>query len=259
MLHAMAQGVRTIVVGLGGSATNDAGAGLAQALGWGLRDAYDRELPFGGYALARLDWIDPLKVREGIRHVDVIGACDVDNPLCGPEGASYVYGPQKGAEPRSCEMLDAALRHFGEYVEAEYGIRVIDMPRAGAAGGLGAGLMVFCRAELRSGFDVVAEAIGLAQRIAQANLVITGEGRLDSQSLRGKAPAGVARLAMQARVRCWGVAGQVDIADAGTLTDVGFAGAISLSELAGSAEASLARPAEFLRAAAKRIAAEVCV
>jgi glycerate kinase len=258
MLHAIAQGVQRIIVGLGGSATNDAGAGMAQALGWGLRDADDRELPFGGFALARLDWIDPLKVREGIRHVDVVGACDVDNPLCGPNGASFVYGPQKGAEPRTCEMLDAALRRFGEYVEAEYGLRVIDAPCTGAAGGLGAGLMMFCNAELRSGFDVVADAIGLADRIRAADLVITGEGKLDSQSLRGKAPAGVAALAKGAGVACWAVAGQVEIREMDSLRPAGFAGAVSLAELAGSVAGSLAAPARYLEAAARRIAAEAC-
>ena len=253
MLYAISQGVRRIIVGLGGSATNDAGAGMAQALGWGLRDAKDRELPFGGFALARLDWIDAFKVREGVRHVEVIGACDVDNPLCGPNGASFVYAPQKGAEPKTCEMLDAALRHFGEYVEAEFSVKVLDAPRTGAAGGLGAGLVVFCGAELRSGFDVVAEAISLADRIRGSDLVVTGEGKLDEQSLHGKAPVGIARLASGAGVPCWAVAGSVDMTTT-ALSAAGFAGAISLVNLAGGLNESLARPAEYLRAAAKRIA-----
>ncbi len=258
MLHAIAQGVRRIIIGVGGSATNDAGAGLAQAIGYSLRDVHDRELPFGGFALARLDFIDPLKVREGIKHVEVVGACDVENPLCGPNGASFVYGPQKGAGPATCDMLDAALRHFGEFVQAEYGTNLIDMPRAGAAGGLGAGLVVFCRAELRSGFDVVADAIGLAGRIRGADLVITGEGRLDAQSLSGKAPAGVARLARELGVPCWAVSGARSTLDRPALDATGFAGVVSLSELAGSAQASLADPARFLTAAAARIAGEAC-
>jgi glycerate kinase len=259
MLHAFAHGVKRIIVGLGGSATNDAGAGLAQALGYSLRDVDDRELPFGGFALGRLDFIDPLKVREGLRQVEVIGACDVDNPLCGPNGASFVYGPQKGAEPRTCEMLDAALRHFGEYAEAEYGINVIDMPRAGAAGGLGAGLVVFCHAELRSGFDVVSEATGLPNRLDDADLVITGEGRFDAQSLHGKAPAGVARLARERNTPCWVVAGAVDHLDEETLEIAGISGALSMERLAGSAAASLAEPARFLQAAAAQAVAEACV
>ncbi len=255
MLHAAAQGVRKIIVGLGGSATNDAGAGLAQALGYGLRDAKDRELPLGGFALARLDWIDPLKVREGLRHVDVVGACDVDNPLCGPAGASFVYGPQKGAEPKACEMLDAALRHFGEYVEAEFQLRVIDTPRAGAAGGLGAGLMAFCGAELGSGFDVVADAIRLAERIGRAGLVITGEGRLDDQSLRGKAPAGVARLARDCGVACWAAAGRVDL-EPDALRGAGFSGVQSLERIAGADTRDPVVARRFLAQAAAAIVTE---
>ena len=200
MRHAMEQGVARIIVGLGGSATNDAGAGMAQALGYSLRDANDVELPFGGFALGRLDWIDETKKYEGLAHVEIIGACDVDNPLCGPTGTSKVYGPQKGASPKTASMLDAAVRHFGEYVEEEFGIQVLDVPGAGAAGGLGAGLMVFAQATLRPGVEVVAEACGLRERIEGAALVITGEGKIDAQTLHGKTPVGVARMAKAAGV-----------------------------------------------------------
>lgn len=198
--HAIEQGVARILVGLGGSATNDAGAGMAQALGYSLRDEDESELPFGGLALSRLDWIEDLKKHAGLEHVEVIGAYDVDSPLCGPEGASFVYGPQKGASAKTVELLDAALRHFGEYVEEALGVRVLEAKGAGAAGGLGAGLMVFANATLLPGVEVVAEACGLEERVAKSELVITGEGKLDGQSLHGKTPVGVARIARRAGV-----------------------------------------------------------
>ena len=200
MRAAMEQGVARLIVGLGGSATNDAGAGMGQALGYSLRDADDVELPFGGLALTRLEWIDDLKKHQGLAHVQIIGAYDVDNPLCGPEGASLVYGPQKGASPKTAELLDAALRHFGEYVREEFGMNVLAAPGAGAAGGLGTGLMVFANAVLRPGAEVVAEACGLEQRIEESDLVITGEGKIDSQTVRGKAPARVVRTAKRKSV-----------------------------------------------------------
>ncbi|MCH8204987.1 MAG: glycerate kinase [Candidatus Hydrogenedentes bacterium] len=200
MRDAIEQGVARLIVGLGGSATNDAGAGMAQALGYSLLDADNVELPFGGLALSRLDWIEDLKKHPGLAHVEVVGAYDVDNPLCGPEGASFVYGPQKGASPKTVELLDAALRHFGEYVCEEFGLKVLEAPGAGAAGGLGAGLMVFANAVLRPGAEVVAEACRLEQRIEGSDLVITGEGKIDAQTVRGKAPARVVRAAKRKKV-----------------------------------------------------------
>jgi len=197
MRAAMEQGVARLIVGLGGSATNDAGAGMAQALGYSLVDADNVELPFGGLALSRLEWIEELKKHQGIAHVEVVGAYDVDSPLCGPGGASFVYGPQKGASQKTVELLDSALRHFGEYVREEFGLNVFDVPGAGAAGGLGAGLIVFANAVLRPGVEVVAEACRLEERIAGSDLAITGEGKIDAQTVRGKVPVGVARIAKQ--------------------------------------------------------------
>lgn len=195
MREAIEQGVETVIVGLGGSGTNDAGAGMAQALGYALRDADDAELPFGGFALARLDWIDNSKRHAGLDNVEVIAAYDVDNPLCGPTGTSRIYGPQKGASAKTVEMLDAALEHFSRYVEEEFDLNVSELPGAGAAGGFGAGLVVFANAKLRPGFDVVSQACGLADRMEQADLVITGEGKMDAQSAYGKTPVAVARMA----------------------------------------------------------------
>jgi glycerate kinase len=254
ILAALKQGVQRIVVGLGGSATNDAGAGMAQALGFSLRDANDRELPFGGFALAKLDFIDALKVREAVKYAEIIGAYDVDSPLCGPKGASYIYGPQKGGAPVTCEMLDAALSNFADYVEQQDGIRLRDIPGAGAAGGLGAGLIVFCRAQLRPGFEAVADACGLADRIAGADLVITGEGKLDRQSLNGKVPVGVGRMASAAKVPCWAVAGICEENLDADLAAEGIGGSVALERLAGSASESRAHAARYLADAAEQVA-----
>lgn len=254
MRHALEQGIATLIVGLGGSATNDAGAGMAQALGYSLRDIDDRELPFGGLALARLHWIEEMKKHQALGQVDIVGACDVENPLCGPAGASLVYGPQKGASQKTAELLDAALRHFGEYVEEELRVKVLDVSGAGAAGGLGAGLLAFCHAELRPGFEVVAEACKLNERIDNADLVITGEGRLDRQTLSGKAPIGVARLCRSHDAPCWAIAGQAEPAAIPGLNDAGIEHILTLESLAGTPEASRERAAHFLARAAEQFA-----
>ncbi len=255
MRHAIEQGVDRMIVGLGGSATNDAGAGMAQALGYSLRDKDELELPFGGLALSRLDWIESQKRHAGLEHVEVIGAYDVDSPLCGPGGASYVFGPQKGASPKTVELLDAALRHFGEYVEEEYGIDVLEAKGAGAAGGLGAGLIVFANATLRPGIDVVAEACGLEERIAKSDLVITGEGKLDGQSLHGKAPIGVARISKRAGVPVVAFAGVLG-EGAEDLASEGIEAVFPICKEGMTAEESMRRTAELLADEAEKFATE---
>lgn len=207
--HAIDGGARRVILGIGGSATNDGGAGMAQALGFSLRDADDEELPPGGAALARLARIEVSAVCPLPDQTEVLVACDVRNPLCGPEGASRVYGPQKGASPADVEILDAALRHFAGVVASQLGAEVLDIPGGGAAGGLGAGLVAFLGAELRPGVDLVAEACGLARRIEGSDLVITGEGRMDGQTVHGKTPIGVARLARNAGVPVLALAGSL--------------------------------------------------
>jgi len=195
---ALSAGCRDMIIGLGGSATNDGGAGMAQALGFGLRDAGGRDLPPGGAALARLSRIDGSKADLALGDCRVTAATDVRNPLCGPDGAAAVYGPQKGADALVVAELDAALRTFADIVKRDLRVDVLDLPGAGAAGGLGAGVAAFLGAEIRSGADVVGEASGLKARIESADAVITGEGRLDGQTAFGKAPAYVARLARDA-------------------------------------------------------------
>ena len=207
MRHALDTGAERMIVGIGGSATNDGGAGMAQALGFSLLDAHGAALPPGGAALASLARIDASGRHPALDACDVRVGCDVDNPLCGPEGASHVYAPQKGAAPETVERLDVALHHFAAQIEAQRGVRVIDVPGAGAAGGLGAGLLAFAGAQLEAGVPLIAEACGLAGRIAGADLLLTGEGRLDAQSAYGKTPVGVARIAKAQGVPVIAVAG----------------------------------------------------
>ena len=200
-------GVETIIAGIGSSATNDAGAGMAQALGYRLLDRAGGELPRGGAALQTLDRIDGSKLHPGWRSVRVMVACDVTNPLTGPEGASYVYGPQKGADPITVAALDKALGHFAQVIERELGKRVADIPGAGAAGGTGAGLMAFLEAKLVPGAALVVGASNFDSALHGADLVITGEGRVDSQTAYGKAPGEIAQRAQAAGIPAVLIAG----------------------------------------------------
>ena len=192
---ALNAGQSKFIIGIGGSATNDGGAGMMQALGASLLDSNGRELGPGGAALAKLDRIDVSNLDERVRSADVVVACDVNNPLCGPTGASAVFGPQKGATPEIVAELDAALGHFADIMERDLGADVRDRAGAGAAGGLGAGLMALLDAELRAGVDIVLDAVGLEHQLDGADLVITGEGQIDASTVFNKAPVGVARLA----------------------------------------------------------------
>ena len=189
------QGLTRLILGIGGSATNDGGAGFASALGIRFLDADGKELPPGGEALSRLACIDTSGVDPRLDCLAVTVACDVDNPLCGPRGASAIFGPQKGACPDTVTVLDNALRHYGEHACAVTGRRIMDRAGAGAAGGLGAALLFFTRAELRPGIEMVLETIDFDRISAGVDLVITGEGRTDRQTAFGKAPAGVAKIA----------------------------------------------------------------
>lgn len=209
LLAALDAGCERLIVGLGGSATNDGGAGMASALGARFLDAAGEPLPPGGAALADLDRIDVTGLDARLRAASVVAATDVTNPLCGPDGASLVYAPQKGASADVARQLDAALSRYAEIVEREVGVPVLERPGAGAAGGLGAGLITFAGAEVRPGFDVVAEVIRLRERIRRADLLLTGEGSLDRQTAYGKAVAGAARLAKELGVPALVVAGRL--------------------------------------------------
>ncbi len=197
LAHAMKRGARRIIIGIGGSATNDGGAGMAQALGAKFLDARGRPITThaAGGMLNRITGIDISAMHRRLAQTTIIVACDVDNPLYGPRGASHVFGPQKGATPAMVKSLDANLRYFGNLVRKELGVDMRSLKGAGAAGGLGGGLVAFCNAELRSGVDIVIDATGLDAKLREADLVITGEGRVDFQTAFGKTPAGVARAA----------------------------------------------------------------
>lgn len=195
---ALDKGLRRIILGIGGSATNDGGVGMLQALGAKFVDKTGKSLSFGGAALADLAQIDMSGLDPRLQETRIEVACDVDNPLCGEHGASAVFGAQKGATKADIQRLDAALRHFAEQVQTQLGIDIQTPKGAGAAGGMGGGLMLLPQVCLRSGVQMVIEAVDLAAAIADADIVVTGEGRMDGQSVHGKTPIGVAKLAKSA-------------------------------------------------------------
>lgn len=190
-------GVEKIILGIGGSATNDGGVGMLQALGAKFLNAEQREIGFGGEALSQIQQIDLSGLDSRLKQVEFEVACDVDNPLCGERGASAIFGPQKGATPEMVKMLDHALLHFAETVKSQLGIEIAEKVGAGAAGGMGGGLLLLPNVTLRSGVQIILEATELAEKLADADLVVTGEGRMDAQSIAGKTPIGVARAAKQ--------------------------------------------------------------
>jgi len=195
ILAALDRGCRHFIIGIGGSATNDGGAGMAQALGASLLTKDGKEIAPGGAALMTLERISTARFDARLQQCTIEVASDVNNPLCGPAGASAVYGPQKGATPAMVAQLDAALAHYSEIIERDLGQFVRDIPGAGAAGGLGAGLIAFLHATLRPGAQIVMEAVHLEERMRAANLVITAEGQLDSQTAYGKSVGAVAAVA----------------------------------------------------------------
>jgi len=197
---ALDAGLRQIIIGIGGSATNDAGAGMARALGARFLAADGSQLADGGAALAALVGIDLSGLDSRLQETEITVACDVDNPLCGPRGASAVFGPQKGATPEIVAELDAALGRFAEYAQQVTGRDVAGLPGAGAAGGLGAGLMFFTRAQLKPGIEIVLDAVNFSTVVKDADFVITGEGHTDFQTAFGKAPVGVAKVAKMSGV-----------------------------------------------------------
>ncbi len=209
ILHATQAGFRRFIIGIGGSATNDAGAGMAQALGVRLLDSTGNDLEFGGAALSGLNRIDMSGLDETIRSCNFLVACDVNNPLTGPTGASAIYGPQKGATPEMIERLDAALLHFAEIVKRDLGVEINEVPGAGAAGGLGGGMIAFTNGELRAGVDIVLDTVRLDDYLTGCDLVITGEGSMDHSTIYNKAPVGVAERAKRLDIPVVGISGSL--------------------------------------------------
>ncbi len=207
ILHAVRNGAGKIILGIGGSATNDGGAGMAQALGVSMTDRNGREIGPGARGVLETAAISLAGLPREVTDTEFTVACDVQNPLYGVQGAAYVYGPQKGATEESVKVMDVALMRLSRVIERDLGKDVAHVPGSGAAGGLGAGLLAFLNATLRSGVDLVMDAVELEKKMAGAKLVITGEGRLDEQSLMGKVPHGVARLAKRLGVPVVAVAG----------------------------------------------------
>lgn len=206
---ALDRGIKHIVLGLGGSATNDAGAGLAQALGIQFKDDEGQELAFGGEALAQLKTIDTSQVHPLLSQCQIDVACDVDNPLCGERGASAIFGPQKGATPEIVTLLDNTLGYFADVI-AQSGFDDHRLePGAGAAGGMGLGVKTFLNAQLKPGIEIVMETVGFADKLEGADLVITGEGRIDGQTVFGKTPMGVLKQANMKGVATIGIAGSL--------------------------------------------------
>ncbi|MGE6314669.1 glycerate kinase [Shewanella baltica] len=204
---ALNRGIKHIILGLGGSATNDGGAGMAQALDILLLDSQGKTLPSGGAALANLAQIDVSNAHPLLRECSFEVACDVDNPLCGERGASAIFGPQKGATPAMVKQLDTALAHYADVIARNGMTDHREHAGAGAAGGMGLGVMAFLNAELKPGVEIVMQTVGLADKIRGADLVITGEGRIDGQTVFGKTPMGVLKQAQLQGIPTIGIAG----------------------------------------------------
>ena len=249
--EALDRGYTRIIVGLGGSATNDGGAGLATALGARFLDSSGDPLAPGGSALARLDRIVADGLHPALEGATVIAATDVTNPLCGPDGASAVFGPQKGANPDMVQELDAALGNYARVVARDLGRDVSEQPGAGAAGGLGAGLIAFTGATLQSGIDMVCEVIDFDSLLQGADLVITGEGRADRSTIFNKAPVGVARHAQAHGVPTVLLAGGLGPGHE-ELYGHGLASIVCIADRPMSFDVSLSRTAELLESTAER-------
>ncbi|MYM22003.1 glycerate kinase [Duganella sp. FT135W] len=252
--HALNAGARRFVLGIGGSATNDGGAGMLQALGGRLLDAGGEDLAVGGGALAKLDRIDLSELDARIKDCVFDVACDVSNPLVGLQGASAIFGPQKGATPEMVAQLDDNLRHYAAIITRDLGLDVADVPGAGAGGGIGAGMMVFLGGSLRPGSEIVTAAVGLDAAVADADLVITGEGRIDGQTIHGKTPIGVARVAQRHGKPVIAIAGSL-ASGAAVVHDHGIDAVFAAVSRPCTVEEALANAALNVRSAARNIAA----
>jgi len=239
IVECLNKGIDNLIIGLGGSSTNDGGTGMAEALGAKFLDNFGHALPRGGGSLDRLASIDISRLDPRLKQVNLVAACDVENPLCGENGASYVFGPQKGASLDMAKQLDASLAHYAEIVKQQLHKDVRDVPGAGAAGGLGAGLIVFTGAVLKKGIDIVIEYTGLKEKLADADIVLTGEGGIDFQTKFGKTPYGVAIAAKEAGKKVVAIAGYIgDGTD--TLHEVGIDAIFGIAPGASTIEKLLA-------------------
>jgi glycerate kinase len=249
---ALDKGCRKLIVGIGGSATVDGGAGMAQALGVRLLDKNSDEIPKGGGGLEHLDHIDTISLDPRITETTTIVACDVDNPLVGPRGAPEVFGPQKGATPEMVKILDKFLDRYADIIKSDLGIDIKNIPGAGAAGGLGAGLMAFLGAQLRSGIDIVIDASGLETHLKDTDIVITGEGKIDRQTIYGKTPIGVARIAKKYGIPVIAFAGNIG-SDSHVVYDNGIDALMSIISYPMTLDTAMEHSQEFLADSAERV------
>jgi glycerate kinase len=249
---AMEAGFTEIILGIGGSATNDGGAGMAQALGFKLLDKNNNQISFGGGSLGELHRIDFSNVNPLLQKVKITVACDVQNPLLGTFGASRVYGPQKGGTPEMVETLEKNMTHFAQVLQQEFGFDYANIPGAGAAGGLGAGLMAFCKAEMLAGFNLISKLTCLEEHIQNASLVFTAEGKIDSQTAFGKTISGVAQSGKKYQVPVIALAGIVE-GDLKNLYKQGLTSAFAIANRPMSMEESKANAAQLLVSASEQI------
>lgn len=254
--HALDAGVEHIIIGIGGSATNDGGAGMVQALGAKLLDAQGQQIAQGGAALELLAKIDISQLDPRLASCRIEVACDVTNPLTGEEGASVIFGPQKGATPEMIARLDNALSHYAQIIASDLGLEVSELAGGGAAGGMGVALYAFCGAQLRRGIEIVTDALNLDECVADADLVITGEGRIDSQTIHGKVPVGVAKIAKRYHKPVIGIAGSLT-ADVGVVHQHGLDAVFSVIYSVCSLDDALENAAENVRLTARNIAATI--
>ncbi len=211
--YALDYNCKKIIIGLGGSATNDGGAGMYQALGGALLGEDNKDIGFGGGSLSNIRKIDFSRLDSRIKNVEIIGAYDVNNPLCGHNGASFIYGPQKGASIEQLEVLDKNLAHFAKIIKNDLNIDIMNLEGAGAAGGLGGGLKALLGAELKRGIDILIKESKFEEAIIDADLLITGEGKIDMQTAFGKTPIGVAKLAKKHDVKVVAICGSIEMGD----------------------------------------------
>lgn len=250
--YAIEEGYKDIIIGIGGSATNDGGAGMLMALGAKLLDANGEDIGLGAKGLGKLKSIDLYNFHEDIKDCNFVVACDVDNPLVGKRGASYVFGPQKGADEHMVKILDAKLENFGKVVEDTLEISLLQYPGAGAAGGMGAALLAFLDAELERGIDIVIEATQLERKIMDSNLVITGEGKIDGQTQFGKTPYGIATLAKKYNKPVIAIAGGIG-EDASVLYEKGIDSIFSIVNKPMTLEEAMVHGESLLEDTAERI------
>ena len=249
---ALDAGAKKIIMGIGGSATNDGGMGFAQALGVVFKDKEGNCLGYGAKYLEKIHTIDLSELDPRVKETEFIIACDVTNTLCGEKGASAVYGSQKGATPEMIKKLDNDLEHYAELIKAQLGKDILNLPGTGAAGGLGAGLLVFCNAVLKSGIKTVLEAVKIDQYLKDAHLVITGEGKIDGQSIYGKVPIGIAKAAKPYNLPVIALGGTIG-EDAEEVYDYGVQGMLSLIPAPISLDEAMIRGGELLENAAERM------